>query len=253
VFLINRQLTDPAARPLSDEPATFSSPATDPAYDFTIEAYYRKTEMNRRRTSPWLDERERIRTSVLVRETAREISREYSIYEPGAAERAINAELVRRLGEGGRVDRSVWSARVEVRPPDEVREMLRKDLKGRYEIESRARANGLLLDMTDQLNQRWAAFLKGTAKTPAAPYALKLAEKPENFAEVLQEMLNERNKDTDEWLTLVTRIVEAHRDAGILDLVVESDTVLRKTLEMMGIELPPVDRDAPLVPDSSGK
>jgi hypothetical protein len=186
VFLINRQLTDPAARPLSDEPATFSSPATDPAYDFTVEVYYRKTDMNRRCTSPWLDERERIRTSVLVRETTREVSREYSIYKPGTAEQAINAELVRRLGEGGRAGRSVWSARVEVRPPDEVREMLRTDLKGRYEIQSRARANGLLLEMTDQLNQRWAAFLKSAPKTPAAPYALKLADKPENLAEVLR-------------------------------------------------------------------
>jgi hypothetical protein len=253
MFLINRQFTQPGSTPFGDRPDSFPSPAAEPAYDFTVEVHYRKTVLGRHRTSLWLDERESGRTSGIVRETARQISREYSILEPGRAEQAINEELDRRLAEGGRASRPAWSARVEVAAPDEVREMMRRGLQERYQIESRARADELRLDKTELLRRRWAGFLNDAAKNPTAPHALTLAEKPEDFAQVLRAMLDERRNDVGEWLDLVTRIVEAHQSAGVLDLVVESDSVLRKTLEMMGIELPALDPDAPLVPDKGDR
>jgi hypothetical protein len=248
MFLINQQFAVPGSTPSGDKLESFSAPAAEPAYDFIVEVFYRRTVTGRRRTSLWLDERERGGLSGIVRETARQVSREHSILEPGQAELAINTDLDRRLGGGGRTGRPAWSARVEVAAPDEVRAMMRKGLQDRYEIESRARANQLRMDKTELLRQRWEAVLNDAAKNPTAPHAFELAEGTE-AARVLRTMLAERRTDTGEWLTLIARIAEAHQNAGVLDLVVESDTVLRKTLEMMGIQLPALDTDALFMPD----
>jgi hypothetical protein len=242
MILMNRQFTGPG-----EKAESFQAPSAEPAYDFTVAVFYRKVGAGRRRTTPWLDERERVDTSGVVRQVARQMSREYSILEPARAEQAINAELDGRLGaEGCR-----WSARVEVTAPTDVRKMLRRALHRQHDIDSRARENERLLYKTDTLRRRWSDFLNDAMKDPAAPYALQLVDRAD-VAEVLRNMLAERRADVGEWLTLVARIVEAHQNAGVLDLVVESDTVLRKTLEMMGVELPAPDDDALLLPDQDG-
>jgi hypothetical protein len=247
MFLMNQQFGDH-----DDKPESFPVPSAEPAYDFTVAVFYRKSGGGRRRTSLWLDARERGETSGIVRETARQVSREYSVLEPVRAEQAINAELDRRLAGEGRAAGSPWSARVEVTAPDEVRTMMRTALHRRYEIDSRARENELRLHKTDVLRHRWTEFLKDAAKDPTAPHALALADGTD-IAKVLREMIKERRNDVGEWLTLIASIVEAHQNAGVLDLVVESDTVLRRTLEMMGIELPAPDGDALLLPDGDGR
>jgi hypothetical protein len=250
MFLINKQFADTGAT--GGKPESFPAPAAEPAHDFLVEVFYSKNP-GTRRSSVWLYERERREMSGFVRETARRVSREYSILHPGNAEQAINAELGRRLHKGRSAGRATWSARVEVTAPDQVRAMMREELQKRYEIESRAGQNELRLDMTERLHRRWTGFLNDAAKNPIGPYALELAANPEDIAQVLRTMLKERHKDTGEWLTLVARIVEAHRDAGILDLVVESNSVLRRTLEMMGIELPALDSEALPIPDMEGR
>jgi hypothetical protein len=76
------------------------------------------------------------------------------------------------------------------------------------------------------------------------------AEKPEDVAKAL---LGERYTDLGRRLDRFTGIVEAHKCAGVLDLVLESDTVLRGTMEMMGIKPPPLDPVAPFGPSEAGR
>lgn len=248
MFLISRQFTGPESARSGDRPKPFPAPAAEPAYDFTVKVFYRPTGAGTRRTTPWMDARERGDMNGIVREAARQISRGYSIFEPGRAEHAINAELDRRLAGTGRAAQPAWSARVEVTAPDEVRKMMREALQKQYEIDVRSQENERRLDRTNALHRRWVEFLNDAAKNPTAPHALELAEATE-AARVLRVMLGDRQTDVGEWLNLVARIVEANRNAGVLDLVVESETVLRKTLEMMGIELPALTPDALLLPD----
>jgi hypothetical protein len=238
LFLISRQFAEPSPLSIGDRPETFPAPSAEPAHDFTISAFYQRTVKGGRRTTVWLQREELARTSEVVRDTARRVSCGYSILEPVRAEKAINDALTRSLADEGRSTRSIWRARVEVTPPDEVREMLRKTLKKRYEIEADARVQELLVATTDRLRELWSDFLTRSAKHASAPHALELARDPERVADVLTTMLGERRDDAGRLLELVAGIVEAHRSAGILDLVVETDSVLRRTLEMMGIELP---------------
>jgi hypothetical protein len=60
----------------------------------------------------------------------------------------------------------------------------------------------------------------------------------------LEEVLNGRRERAEELITLLGKIVEVQRSVDIFELVARSDTVLRKTLEMMGIELPGMEGDA---------
>lgn len=248
MFWKNRGFTAPGPTPPGERARVFPSPAAEPAYDFTVKVRYRRAMAVNRGSSWWLDERELERTREIVRETARHVSRNCSIFHPGEAERLINGELDRRLADGQGRDRVPWAASVEVAVPDEVREMMRKEIRERYLIESHARADEVRLNTTEQLRRRWAELLANAAREPLAPHAFELAENPEGIAKVLRDVLEGRQADVDKWLGLVSKIVEAHKSAGVLELVVESDTVLRKTMEMMGIELPPLDPDAPFVP-----
>lgn len=248
MFLINRQFAGPGSTHSGDRPESFPAPAAEPAYDFIVKVFYRRAGEGRRRTSPWLDARNRDGMNGVVRETARRVARDFSIIEPGRAEETINAELDRRLAGSGGVAQPVWSARVEVAAPEDVRKTMREAFQRRYDIDSRAGENERRLNQADTLYRRWAEFLNDASKNPTAPHALELAEAKE-AARVLRVMLEERHNDVSKWLDLVAKIVEANRNAGVLDLVVESESVLRKTLEMMGIELPALTSDALLLPD----
>lgn len=244
MFLVSKQIIDPV--PSMDKPLTFPAPALEPAYDFEAVAFFRRVGTRRRRGTWWQDERDELKLArEYVRETTRNITRQFSIYVPGPAEDAVN----RVVRDGGLAERwRVWAARVELNTPEPVREVMRPSLQERYETDAKAKADERRVSTTTRLCQLWGDFLAAAAKNHTAPHALKLVKEPDQAAPVLAEMLRERQADTRELIAFVTRIVEAHHSVGLLELVEESDTALRRTLEMMGLELPARDPDAPPIP-----
>jgi hypothetical protein len=237
------------------EPDFFAVPALDPAYDFKVVVYCTRQPARRYRgyrTSRLLAEEEELRSvSEIIRDTLRQTGRKFSIFDPGAAEQAMNELLAGRLEEAGRADRTItgrWLARAEVTVPDEVLTLMRKALDEEYEIQTRARTTTLRMAETDKLRLGWECFLDDAAKSRNAQHAVRLAENPRNIAQVLEEVLNDRRSGAENLLTLIDKIIEVEQSADILDLVVSSETVLRKTLEMMGIQLPEVAADSLLAP-----
>lgn len=243
MFLISKQTIESVP---ADKPHTFPTAAAEPAYDFRAYVFYRRVDARRRRGTWWLEERDELmRAREHARETVRSITRQFSIFAPGPAELAVN----QALSDGGRADRQrMWAARAELAAPEPVREVLRAALREKQEIDAKAAADAKRVESTDRLCRLWGEFLAGAAKNHIAPHALKLVEDPEPVAQVLAEMLSERWTDARDLIGLVTRIVEAHRSAGLLEMAVQSETALRRTLQMMGIELPAQDPDAPLIP-----
>jgi hypothetical protein len=189
--------------------------------------------------------------SEIIRDTIRQTARKFSIVQPGEAEQAINERLVRRLDGAERNDRAIisrWTARAEVVLPDEVLTLMRNAFNVNYKIRENAKATALRMTETEGLREGWDRFLDDAAKSKNAHHAVRLAENPNNIAEVLKEVLNDRREDAEYLVKLINEIVQVQRSADILDLVVQSETVLRKTLEMMGIELPAMETDALLGP-----
>ena len=240
--------TDPG-RSARVEPSAFSVPARGDAYDFAATVYCTRIPAGRRWGALWSGDEEEIeRLHEIVREIARATAREYSIFDAGAAEQAVNDRLRMRLDDEARTGAGQWTVRVELTPPEEVRELMREALRKRHEIETNAEADALRREKTDELREGWRRFLDQTAADPIARYAVRLAEAPEGVAEVLKAVHDERRKGAEDLLKVIDRIAEAYQSADIVGLVVNSETVLRETLKLVGIEPPSLDPDAVLVP-----
>jgi hypothetical protein len=256
MWLIARQYgaPEPGWVPQGEELDYFPAPAAEPAYDFKVIVYCATQPARRSRFFSWLlarkEERELSQLSEIIRDTIRQTARKFSIFESGVAERAINESLAKRLNgaDGDRAFTLHWTARAEVALPDEVLAVMRGALEEEYEIRVKAKATALRMTQTDELRQGWERFLDDAAKSKNAHHAVELAENPDHIAEVLEQVLNDRRKGAAELVDLIDKIVNVQRSTDILDLVVRTETVLRKTLEMMGIQVPETEKDSLLAP-----
>jgi hypothetical protein len=230
----------------------FSAPALNPAYDFKVIVYCTMQTLRRYRIGWWQAKRQELhKVSEIIRDTIRQTARQFSIFQPGAAEQAINERLAKRLDGAERNNKAIisrWTARAEVALPEEILTLMRDAFNENYEIRENAKATALRMTETEGLREGWDRFLDDAAKSKNAQHAVQLAENPHNIAEVLEEVLTDRRKGAEDLVNLINKIVEVQRSADILDLVVQSETVLRKTLEMMGIQLPAMEADAMLAP-----
>lgn len=250
MWLTARQFdaADPGSTQDSAEPEYLTAPALDPAYDFQVAVYCaRRNERRGRLSWTFTEKRDLSRLAGIARSTIRQTTKAFSILEPAAAEQAINERLDIRLDDAYRKERMLvcrWEARAEVTLPDEVLDLMRGAFKGEHQIRANARATELRMTKTDELRQQWDRFLDDAARSQNAQHPVRLAENPDDIAGTLEEVLRGRRERAGDLLTLLDKIVEVQRSADILDLVVRSESVLRKTLEMMGIELPEVEGDA---------
>ncbi|URM94351.1 hypothetical protein LUW76_08400 [Actinomadura madurae] len=258
MWLIRRQnnshVQDPAPPSAVFEPQGFTAPAQGDAFDFTVTAYCTSTAAGWRRVGFWRDSSlELERLLEVVRVTVRETARRFSVFEAGRAEHDANRRVAERLAEAAADADGIgaWTVRVELRPPGEVLDVMRENTLARYRIEADAEADTLRLRKTDDLRLRWQRFLEDTAASPTARYAMRLTKEPENAADILGALHDERRKGAEDLLEHVTRLADALQSADILGLVVSSETVLRTTLKMMGVQIAPMDDDSMLVPADS--
>jgi hypothetical protein len=238
----------PDRRGESKEPAYLSVPASDPAYDFKVLLYCSKRSRGGRLIgSSTAEERDLSRIAEMAAVAIRQTAKNFSICEPAAAEQAINDRLDSLLDESHRIHGVLkwrWEACAEISLPGEVRTLMRNAFEEEHRIRTHAKTTALRMAETDDLRQRWDHFLDEAAKSQNAQHPVRLAENSDDISGVLEEVLNDRRVRAGELITLLAKIVEVQRSADIFELVVRSDTVLRKTLEMMGIELPETEGDA---------
>jgi hypothetical protein len=236
---------------LSEELDSFSVPAREPAYDFKVTVYCARRPTRRRRHRWQAEKAELIRAYEIVRETVRLTAGQFSIFDPGMVEQAINERLADRLDGAKNSDRSLisrWTTHAEVVVPNEVLALMRRTVEEEYEVRAKAQVSALRMTKTNELRVGWDRFLNDAAESRNAHHAVHLAEHSENIAQILAQVLQDRGKDAADLLTVINKIVEAHRQADILDLVVNSESVLRQTLKLIGIPLPEMDADSLLAP-----
>lgn len=220
---------------------SFLSPARESAYDFIVTCRSSRTYYRRRRWERKPDDPSEFYQIVnLTRRTTWFNTRNYTIFEPAAAEIAINSRLAEALGnaESEQVIDPGWAVRAELAIPEAVQDLIRGEIKEKFAIEAKARAAAALIDVTGKLRIGWDRFLDSAAASPNSHHAVRLAEDPSNLAQALEAVIKDRKKGASDFLILIDKIIEAQRSADILDLVVKSETVLRETLKMMGIPVP---------------
>ncbi|GAB1819553.1 hypothetical protein [Herbidospora sp. RD11066] len=91
----------------------------------------------------------------------------------------------------------------------------------------------------------WLTFLSACESHWRSRFAVHLAEHPVNVADVMGRMQSERRDEADRYITLVQNVVSAQQAVNVFDLVVQSDTMLRRALESLGIPVPDLVTDLP--------
>jgi hypothetical protein len=254
MWLISRQL-DPIETTevvSHEDPGFLAAPSLEPAYDFRVTVYCSRQPTRRRRSCRWPVLKDEIaQVCEIVRGTIRLSTRKFSIFDPAAAEQAVNHDLAEALAEAGCSRGPVspgWIASAELAPPEEALKLMRETMEKEYRIRTKANADNLLITKVSELREGWEQFLNEAATSRNAQHAVRLAENPDDIAKVLEDVLKDRRKGAEELLILIDKIVDAQRSVDILDLVVMSESVLRKTLEMIGIPLPEAVEGALLEP-----
>jgi hypothetical protein len=244
-----------------DEPnETFiiESPAMGEAYSFRIRVRCSwcvqaiATEAEKKRKIAEIRDfiaRSRGITRERLEERIRPIARKYPPYRAAEAEAELNREIVDCLNNG--------AVRVKVRAWVDVSDPVREELKQVWQERLKTDADGDMkkaqVELLTELQGAWQRLLlKGLedigavpeAKTGwLAPYALALAQDPEDAARYLKEALDKRVNQTEKLLHDLGELVTDERIEEI-EFAFQSDSALRALLTYLGVPIPSRNREA---------
>ncbi|ACZ89591.1 hypothetical protein [Streptosporangium roseum] len=228
---------------------SFTSPSQGDTFDFSVTVRLsRISGAKRRGFTPWGFSAElKEQAREIIRSTVRSATRQYPILEPDRAEKAVNLCLDRELSHPSPLLPG-WRAQAELALPDEVKEPRRRHLNAMFEIEARATETERQMKTLRESRAACERFLSEAMDSWMARYAIQLGEDPQNAAVILQDMLNERRDNARDLLDLLGKIVAAQTSANVYDLVIASESALRKSFERLGVPLPPPDPESLFAP-----
>jgi hypothetical protein len=246
-MLYRVQQNEPEAEPLVNiEPFVLASPARGDAYDFSVTLFRTATSVGRRARALFNDDVPEAE-AVLQRacQEVRPITRRFEITEAGAAEQAANEKLRSISGLMTGVYR--WTVRAEVNVPEEIRQLNRDAHRKQHDIRSDAAAALLQIKSTDEVRQKWQEFLAAVEGSARVVHAIQLAVSPEQLPQIIAELVEQRQRGAQELLGNIDRIMQSYQAVDMLDFVASNETVLRNTLELLGLPVPPLEDDSLLV------
>ncbi|TMR99601.1 hypothetical protein [Nonomuraea basaltis] len=246
-MLYHVQQNEPEAEPpVNIEPFVLTSPAKGDAYDFSVTLLRTATSAGKRARALLNDEVPEAE-AVLQRacQEVRPITRRFEITEAGAAEQAANEKLRSISGSMTGVYR--WTVRAEVNVPEEIRQLNRDAHRKQHDIRSDAAAALLQIKSTDEVRQKWQEFLAAVEGSARVVHAIQLAVAPEQLPQIIAELVEQRQQGAQELLGTVDRIMQSYQAVDMLNFVVSNESVLRSTLELLGLPVPPLEDDSLLV------
>jgi hypothetical protein len=238
-MLYQIQQNQPEAEPPVDiEPFVLVSPAKGDAYDFSVTLFRTATSGGRRARALLSDELPEAE-AVLQRacQEVRSTTRRFEITAAGAAERATNDNLQAISGSMTGVYR--WAVRAEVNVPEEIRQLNREAHKRRHDIRADADAALLQIKSTDEVRQKWQEFLTAVVGSAQVEDAIRLAVSPEQLPQIIAGLVEQRQQGAQQLLGTIDTITQRYETVDMLDFMVKNETVLRKTLELLGLPVPP--------------
>lgn len=244
--LIHFQNNEPEPEPPKDiEPFTFFSPSRGDAHDFSV-TLRRTASSARKRVRAVLDDEMSESNAVLQRayEEVRQVTRRFGITDAGAAELATNERLAEISGSLVGIYR--WRVRAEVNVSDEVRKLNQDAYKAQHAIRSGAEAKLLHIKTTDEVRKKWQDFLTVLDGDTLVEQAIKLTHDPTQLPQIVTDLVERREQGARELLTIIDKIMQRYEAVDMLDLEVSSESVLRRTLELLGVPVPPLDDDTVL-------
>ncbi|MER7504813.1 hypothetical protein AB0L05_29025 [Nonomuraea pusilla] len=223
----------------------FDTPALGDGFTFSVRVRCVRQAGGRRHDhGQWTDAREeQNEVHDLVRRVVRDVCRRHSAFSPEKAEHATNQSIAAAFSTHGSL-RGRWSVQAQIDPSEEVRSLRREALIRQQAIVSEADARALRLRKVQELAEISEKVLSSVGGQPKVRYVLRLAQQPDQAAEVVTQMLDEHQERAERLVNLVNEMAGAHHQAGVFDLVIASESALRHALEQLGVDVPPLESDS---------
>ncbi|MEV4948726.1 hypothetical protein [Streptomyces sp. NPDC053755] len=175
-------------------------------------------------------------------ERVREITRDYQPFHAQEAERAVNEAL----REGECFDSGLVTCRTStvVRPAPEIVEQQRKAALDLQEIEHHYAKSSLRVRLLSEVAEEWRAFLASglvdvrpddESASWLTPWAVLLAERPEEAAAEVGAMFRERQKQLDQFVTLVGRQRKEYQAHDLFEFVIDNERQLGRAMRLFGL------------------
>ncbi|GLX93932.1 hypothetical protein [Herbidospora sp. NBRC 101105] len=222
-----------------DLPFTFHTPAQTDAMPFFVTARLQWTAFGPQPESALEKEigRHRERWRNFVDDTIRGIARTYPPHHAEEAETEVNRRLNGlRVFEGGvQID---CTAVCRLTPAQPILDQRQAAWLTRIRLEDAAEQMRRDIASMRELRRLWRDFLNEGLDDWLTPYAVRLAEGGAGIAETTERLLEDRRSEAERLLDVIKNIIDAQQAADVYEFTVRSETVMRKTLEMMGLPVP---------------
>ncbi|WP_133884097.1 hypothetical protein [Glycomyces sp. NRRL B-16210] len=228
------------------ETFAFETPSKGDAYDFLVAADLCFCATGMLSTGS-LDAKIRDRVPAIlaeVKSVARRTGRDYPPFRPGAAEpemttavqQAVETVLAGIPDEEGAVLTCTVKVRVDM--PEVVREMQRLAVADQVKFEARYEQSEQTAQRLGELREVWTTFIRDGLSQWETPYAIHMAQQPEQATATLYKMRGDRKQEASELVEVVGAVGAGHEKLDLLDFVLASDRALRQTFELFGIARP---------------
>ncbi|MFW6642397.1 hypothetical protein ACOALZ_20430 [Nocardiopsis algeriensis] len=188
-----------------------------------------------------------------VAREVRPVTRQYFPHMAAEVERALPSHLAGCFNEG----RVQCHPRVRVDVCDPVRQILAKESERLIGLHAEGRYQQERIGQLRELRGHWeelfldalrgAGDIDSARATWLAPYALRLAESPEDATQQLKALLKERREHADKLFDNLRDMIDTHAQGGSdhVTFMLESDHALRQMFVSLG--LPVGDTPGPSV------
>ncbi|GLZ02893.1 hypothetical protein Acsp03_03600 [Actinomadura sp. NBRC 104412] len=174
----------------------------------------------------------------------RGVSRDFPPYEAGAAEKTFHGTLGELFAgtcltyASGTVDDGA-ARPIEhytlLRLDKPVRKAQREAWSSRQEAHNRHEEARMLAAQLGEQRLLWREFLSNGQADWLTPYAMALAENPEDAAKITEKMTGDRYDKARELATHIEKQVREYNARDAFDLMVQNDLVLRHLLRLIGV------------------
>lgn len=188
-----------------------------------------------------------LKESLVAR--VRAVSRDFAAYEAAEAETRFD-RVVEELFSGTTLEFvSKGQPDGEARPIEHrtivgmerpVRDVQREAATRRQNAINEDDLARLLVEQFGGRRLMWQRFLESGRSEWLTPYAVALAERPEQVASVVERMARDLRAEARELTEYIVGQVRSYKERDAFDLMMENDHVMRHLMKIMGVaELPP--------------
>ncbi len=120
----------------------------------------------------------------------------------------------------------------------EIRDMQRTAVIEQVKFGARYDQSEYSAQRLGELREVWSKFIKDGLPMWETPYAISMAQRPNQVATILFQMRKDRKDEAAKLVETVAQVADGHERMDLLEFALATDSALGKTYELLGIAPP---------------